>query len=107
MASMAVWWSKNGVVTPTSTRPSDRRPRAVRWRPTGRRLAACHTIDDLRRVARRRLPRAVFDYVDGGAEDEVTLRRNRSAFEALELLPTVLRDVDHVDPSTTVLGRPT
>jgi L-lactate dehydrogenase (cytochrome) len=82
------------------------RPRPLRWRPTERRLARCHTIEDLRRVARRRLPRAVFDYVDGGAEDEVTLHRNREAFSALELVPTVLRDVDHVDPATTILGRP-
>jgi L-lactate dehydrogenase (cytochrome) len=69
-------------------------------------LARCFTIDDLRRAARRRLPRAVFDYVDGGTEDEVTMRRNRAAFEELELEPRVLRDVSDVDPSTTVLGRP-
>jgi isopentenyl diphosphate isomerase/L-lactate dehydrogenase-like FMN-dependent dehydrogenase len=62
------------------------------------------TIDDLRRASRRRLPRAVFDFIDGGAEDEVTLRRNRRAFERLALVPRVLVDVHDVDPATTVLG---
>ena len=54
----------------------------------------------------RRLPRAVFDYADGAAEDEVTARRNEAAFEDYELLPRVLRDVSSVDLSTTVLGTP-
>ncbi|HSR25322.1 MAG TPA: alpha-hydroxy acid oxidase [Candidatus Eisenbacteria bacterium] len=62
------------------------------------------TIDDLRRASRRRLPRAVFDFIDGGAEDEVTLRRNRHAFERLALVPRVLVDVHDVELATTVLG---
>jgi L-lactate dehydrogenase (cytochrome) len=62
------------------------------------------TIDDLRRASRQRLPRAVFDFIDGAAEDEVTLRRNRQAFERLALVPRVLVDVSHVDLATTVLG---
>ena len=70
------------------------------------RLARCHSIADLRRLAKRRLPRAVFDYADGAAEDEVTARRNEAAFEDYELLPRVLRDVSSVDLSTTVLGTP-
>ena len=82
------------------------RPRKPQLRPTTRRLARCHTIHDLRRVARRRLPRAVFDYVDGGAEDERTLERNTGGFEELALLPRVLRDVDEVDLTTTILGTP-
>lgn len=69
-----------------------------------RRLARCHTVADLRATARRRLPRAVFDYVDGAAEDEVTLRRNRSAFDELELVPSVLCDVGEVELGTEVLG---
>jgi len=69
-----------------------------------RRLARCHTVDDLRTTARRRLPRAVFDYVDGAAEDEVTMRRNRDAFAELELVPSVLRDVGEVQLGTEVLG---
>ena len=48
------------------------------------------SIEDLRQVARRRLPRAIFDFFDGGAEDEVTLRENRAAFERVRLLPKVL-----------------
>jgi len=68
------------------------------------RLQRCHTVDDLRTAARRRLPRAAFDYVDGGAEDEVTLRRNRAAFDDWELVPQVLRDVGAVDLRTEVLG---
>ena len=63
------------------------------------------TIDDLRRASRRRLPRAVFDFIDGGAEDEVTLRRNRQAFERIALVPRVLVDVREVDLATTVLGQ--
>src|SRR5215472_10884639 len=62
------------------------------------------TIDDLRRASRRRLPRAVYDFIDGAAEDEVTLRRNRQAFEQVALVPRVLVDVSDVDLATTVLG---
>ena len=63
-------------------------------------------MDDLRRMARRRLPAGVFDYIDGGAEDELTLARNVAAFRDLEFRPRVLADVGKVDPSTTLLGRP-
>ena len=57
-------------------------------------------------MARRRLPRAIFDFFDGGAEDELTLAGNRAAFERLRLVPRVLRDVAAVDTSTEVLGAP-
>ena len=57
-------------------------------------------------MARRRVPRAVFDYVDGGAEEEVSLRRDRAAFERVEFQPRVLRDVANVNTATTILGRP-
>lgn len=63
------------------------------------------TIADLRELARRRLPRMVFDFVDGGAEDEVTLRANREAFAALALRPRVLVDVAERPQAVTVLGR--
>jgi L-lactate dehydrogenase (cytochrome) len=63
------------------------------------------TIEDLRQQSRRRLPRAVFDFIDGGAEDEVTLRRNREAFDRVALVPRVLVDVGEVDLATTVLGQ--
>ena len=72
---------------------------------TARRLREAHTIFDLRRMARRRVPRAVFDYVDGGAEEEVSLRRARDAFARVELRPHVLRDVAEVDTATEILGR--
>jgi isopentenyl diphosphate isomerase/L-lactate dehydrogenase-like FMN-dependent dehydrogenase len=62
-------------------------------------------IDELREKARRRLPRAVFDFIDGAAEDEVTLRHNREAFDRYALVPRVGIDVSSVDVAVTVLGR--
>ena len=62
-------------------------------------------IDDLRRLALRRLPNGVFNYIDGGAEDEVTMRANREAFRRWNFAPRVLRDMSQVDTSTTLLGR--
>jgi L-lactate dehydrogenase (cytochrome) len=69
------------------------------------RVARAHDVGDLRRIARRRTPRAAFDYVDGGATDEVSMRRAREAFDRVEFRPRVLRDVAAVDTSTTILGR--
>jgi L-lactate dehydrogenase (cytochrome) len=69
------------------------------------RVARAHDVEDLRRIARRRTPRAAFDYVDGGATDEVSMRRARAAFDRVEFRPRVLRDVAAVDTSTTILGR--
>jgi L-lactate dehydrogenase (cytochrome) len=71
-----------------------------------RRLASAATIWDLRTIARRHVPRAVFDYTDGAAETESSLRRARDAFARVEFVPRVLRDVSSVDLSTTILGRP-
>ena len=73
--------------------------------PVARRLARCASVDDLRELARRRLPRGVFGYIDGAAEDERTQGRNCEAFRRLEFRPRVLTDVTAVDTSTTVLGR--
>ena len=70
-----------------------------------RALARAASIEDLRRLARKRLPRAVFDYFDGGAEDETTLRDNRAAFERVHLAPRTLIDVERVDTRTEILGR--
>jgi (S)-mandelate dehydrogenase len=67
-------------------------------------LSAAVSIEDLRRIARRRLPRAIFDFFDGGAEDEVTLRENRAAFERVRLLPKVLVNVAEVDMATELFG---
>ena len=65
-----------------------------------------YSIADLRQMAQRRLPRALFDFYDGGAEDETTLRGNRDAFERCRLRPRVLVDVEQVDTSTLLLGAP-
>jgi L-lactate dehydrogenase (cytochrome) len=67
-------------------------------------LSQAHTIEDLRAMARRRVPRAVFDYVDGAAEQEISLARARAAFERVELHPRVLHDVSKVDTSAQILG---
>ena len=72
--------------------------------PTRRRLAAALTVADLREVARRRVPRAVFDYVDGSAETEASYRRARAAYEGIEFQPRVLQDVGALSTTTTVLG---
>lgn len=73
--------------------------------PVARRLSTCAEVNDLRRIAKRRLPGGVFDYIDGGAEDELALGRNASAFSDYDFVPRVLRDVSNIDTSTTVLGR--
>jgi L-lactate dehydrogenase (cytochrome) len=73
--------------------------------PYGERaLARCYSIGDLRRLAHRRLPAAALGYLEGGGEDEWTLRRNREAFGEVELVPRVLRDVSAPATGTTVLG---
>ncbi len=74
--------------------------------PTTRRLANALTIEDLRATARRRTPRAVFDYVDGAAETESSLRRARETYQSLELRPQILRDVSGLSTETLVLGQP-
>jgi L-lactate dehydrogenase (cytochrome) len=90
-------------------RPSELRPYLrtgpIRLSPVERRLAGAATISDLRSVARRHVPRAVFDYTDGAAETETSLQRSRDAFARVEFVPHVLRDVSSVDLSTTILGR--
>lgn len=68
-------------------------------------LARAVNIEDLRVLAKRRLPRAIFDFFDGGAEDEVTLRENRAAFERVRLLPRVLVDVSKVDTVIDLFGK--
>ncbi len=74
--------------------------------PAKRRLARAASVEDLRRIARRRLPRGVFDYIDGAAEDERTMAANAAAFAARGFAPRVLRDVGVVDTTTTLLGEP-
>ena len=74
--------------------------------PVARRLARAASVADLRKIARRRLPRGGFDYIDGAAEDERTMAENSAAYTRIEFRPRVLRDMSVVDPSTTILGRP-
>ncbi|MEJ2129758.1 MAG: alpha-hydroxy acid oxidase, partial [Woeseiaceae bacterium] len=69
-------------------------------------LARAFNIDDIRKLAKGRLPGFIFDYLDGGADDEYTRHENSRAFEALSLIQRVLVDVDSVDTSTTILGMP-
>ncbi len=68
------------------------------------RLHHCHNFQDFRELARRRLPGPIFNYIDGGADDEATLRRNARAFEACDLVPNVLTGLGEVDLSVKVLG---
>lgn len=68
------------------------------------RLASIQNLQDVEDIARRRLPKAVFNYVEGGAEDEVTVRRNRQRLQDLALVPRALVDVSRRDQSTVLLG---
>ena len=80
----------------------DLRPRRDRTQVL---LERCASVADVRAMAKRRVPRAVFDYTDGAAgQDEASLRRARQAFARVEFQPRVLRDVRTVDTSTTILG---
>ncbi len=71
-----------------------------------RRLAHAASVADLRRLAKRRLPGGVFDYIDGAAEDERTLAANQEAFATTTFRPRVLRGVEKVDITSTILGQP-
>jgi L-lactate dehydrogenase (cytochrome) len=69
------------------------------------RLSDCHNFQDFRTLARRRLPGPIFNYIDGAADDETTLRRNAASFERCDLVPNVLRGVGTIDMSVTVMGQ--
>jgi L-lactate dehydrogenase (cytochrome) len=68
-------------------------------------LRDCHNFHDFRELARRRVPSPIFDYIDGGADDEVTLRQNTASFERCDLVPNVLRGVETLDISVRVMGQ--
>jgi L-lactate dehydrogenase (cytochrome)/glycolate oxidase len=89
-------------------KPHDLRPLLKFKKPTlspkQRRLESALTIEDLRRVAKRRTPKAAFDYTDGAADGEVSLARAREAFADVQFNPSILRDVSSVDTSRVVLG---
>ena len=78
--------------------------RPVSLNPTERRLAACYDVADLRKAAMRRIPRPVFDYVDGAADEEIAVKANVAAFRAWRFLPRVLAGVASADTSAPVLG---
>jgi L-lactate dehydrogenase (cytochrome) len=81
-------------------------PDAVRRRFTDEgRAARCNNIEDLRVMAKRSVPQPIFEYVDGAAWGEVTVRRNRTGFERFELLPRMLVDASKIELATTALGR--
>ncbi|MEM1401568.1 MAG: alpha-hydroxy acid oxidase, partial [Pseudomonadota bacterium] len=69
------------------------------------RLSDCHNFHDFRKLARRRLPSPIFNYIDGAADDEVTYRKNTSSFETVDLVPDVLRGVEEIDMSVEVMGQ--
>ncbi len=69
------------------------------------RITDCHNIEDFRRLAKRRLPWPVFDYIDGAADDELTKARNTAAFADCDLVPDVLAGVEEIDTSVTIMGR--
>jgi len=69
------------------------------------RLSDCHNIDDFRRLAQKRLPWPVFDYIDGAADDELTKARNTLAYAQCDLVPDVLAGVEEIDTSVTIMGR--
>jgi (S)-mandelate dehydrogenase len=92
------------VPQPSAEVAAEAAPRPEAARPSSPRVARAYSIEDLRGLARERLPRAVFDFFDGGSEDEGTLRDNRAAYTRVRLMPRVLVDVSKVDTRTTLLG---
>jgi L-lactate dehydrogenase (cytochrome) len=80
------------------------RVKPIEFNRTARQLAGALTIGDLRAIAKRRVPRGVFEYTDGAAESEISLRRARQLFRDVQFNPSVLRDVADVDTSVSVLG---
>ena len=68
-------------------------------------LNDCNNLEDFRKLAKKKLPSPIFHYIDGGSDDEVTLKRNTESFNKCDLIPNVLADVSNVDLSTTILGQ--
>ncbi len=68
-------------------------------------LSNAASIDDLRLIAKRRMPKFAFDFIDGGAEDEISLQKNRSAFQEIELLPKYLAGASHPKLETEIFGK--
>ena len=68
-------------------------------------LKDCHNVEDFRKLAKKKLPSPIFHYIDGGSDDEITLKRNTESFNKCDLIPNVLANVSNIDLSTTVLGQ--
>ena len=68
-------------------------------------LKDCYNVEDFRKLAKKKLPSPIFNYIDGGSDDEVTLKRNTESFNKCDLIPNVLTDVSNVDLSTTIFGQ--
>ena len=68
-------------------------------------LKDCHNVEDFRKLAKKKLPSPIFHYIDGGADDEITLKRNTDSFNKCDLIPNVLTGASDIDLSTTVLGQ--
>jgi len=68
-------------------------------------LKECHNFNDFKKLAKQKLPSPIFHYIDGAADDEITYKRNSTAFNDVDLVPNVLRGVEQVDLSTTIFGK--
>ena len=68
-------------------------------------IKKCHNVNDFRKLAKKRLPSPIFNYIDGAADDELTYKRNTEAYEECDLIPNVLAGVEKIDMSTTVMGQ--
>ena len=68
-------------------------------------LSNCHNFKDFRKLAKRKLPSPIFNYIDGAADDEITYNRNTSAYGEVDLVPNVLRGVNEIDLSTEIFGK--
>ena len=68
-------------------------------------LQNCYNFNDFRKLAKKKLPSPIFHYIDGGADDEITLQRNTKAFEDCDLVPNILASVGKPDLSTTIFGK--
>ena len=68
-------------------------------------LKNCHNFEDFRKLAKKKLPSPIFHYIDGGSDDEKTLKRNTTSFNSCDLIPNVLNGVENPDLSTTIFGR--
>ena len=69
------------------------------------RLDNCYNFHDFRVLAKRKLPGSIFNYIDGAADDETTLRQNAVTFDRCDLVPNILRGVETIDTSVTVMGQ--